>query len=140
MARSNDFLFCQQYLINYLEHVKQQIEQYKLKLSQQSTLCPILPVSFDRINRCLKEFVDSEQNYLSKRNQNQLINFKDKLENRALYESICMRYPTSNIPNQLLSIRQKQAEIWEEQLMLEMRILCQFLSPNFDDLERFIYL
>jgi len=49
-----------------------------------------------------------------------------------------MRYPTSNILNQLLGIRQKQAEIWEELLMLEMRILCQFLSPNFDDLERFI--
>jgi len=138
MARSHDFLVCQQYLINYLEHVKQQMEQYKLKLSQQSALCPILPVSFDRINRCLQEFVDSEQNYLSKRNQNQLITFKDNLENKALYESIRRRYPTSNIPNQLLGIRQKQAEIWEEQLMLEMRILCQFLSPNFDDLERFI--
>ncbi len=45
MARSNNFFVCQQYLINYLEHVKQQIEQYKLKWSQQSTLCPILPVS-----------------------------------------------------------------------------------------------
>jgi hypothetical protein len=38
----------------------------------------------------------------------------------------------------LITIREKQAEIWKEQLMLEIRIHCKFLPQNFDDLEKFI--
>ena len=37
-----------------------------------------------------------------------------------------------------MTIREKQAEIWKEQLMLETRIHCKFLPQNFDDLEKFI--
>ncbi|CAF1687440.1 unnamed protein product, partial [Adineta ricciae] len=49
-----------------------------------------------------------------------------------------MKYATNDIFNQFIEIRQKQAAIWEEQQMLETRILCQFLPPHFDALERFI--
>jgi hypothetical protein len=38
----------------------------------------------------------------------------------------------------LITIREEQAEIWKEQLMLETRIHCKFLPQNFDDLENFI--
>ena len=38
----------------------------------------------------------------------------------------------------MITIREKQAEIWKEQLMLEARIHCEFLPQNFDDLETFI--
>jgi hypothetical protein len=37
-----------------------------------------------------------------------------------------------------MSIREKQATIYEELLMLEMRVLCKFLPKNFDQLEEFI--
>ncbi|CAF2158127.1 unnamed protein product [Rotaria magnacalcarata] len=37
-----------------------------------------------------------------------------------------------------MSIREKQATIYEELSMLEMRVLCKFLPKNFDQLERFI--
>jgi hypothetical protein len=38
----------------------------------------------------------------------------------------------------LITIREEQAEIWKEQLMLETRIHCKFLPETFDDLEKFI--
>ena len=39
----------------------------------------------------------------------------------------------------MISIRQKQAEIWEEQLMLlETRILCKFLPNIFDHFQNFM--
>jgi len=37
-----------------------------------------------------------------------------------------------------MTIRDKQANIYEEQLELEMRILYRFLPSNFDDLENFL--
>ncbi|CAF2121989.1 unnamed protein product [Rotaria magnacalcarata] len=40
--------------------------------------------------------------------------------------------------NRLITMREKQAEIWKEQLMLETRIHCKFLLQNFDQLEDFI--
>ena len=40
--------------------------------------------------------------------------------------------------NRLITIREKQAEIWKEQLMLEIRIHCKFLPENFNHLEDFI--
>ena len=114
------------------------MEQYAIKLYEQSTLCPILPISFDRIDRCLKEYVDFERKYLSKRNQNQMIKFKVDMEQKNLYETIIVHSPVAVILDQLITIRQRQVEVWEEQLMLEMRIICQFLPPNFDHLENFI--
>ena len=42
------------------------------------------------------------------------------------------------IIGQLLSIRQKQVDLWKEFLMLKMRILCKFLPQNFDHLQQFI--
>ncbi|CAF1381114.1 unnamed protein product, partial [Rotaria magnacalcarata] len=40
--------------------------------------------------------------------------------------------------NRLIAIREKQAEIWKEQIMLEIRIHCKFLPQNFDHMENFI--
>ena len=40
--------------------------------------------------------------------------------------------------NDLIKIRQKQADCWKEQLKLETHILCKFLPKNFDELEKFI--
>ncbi|CAF3621044.1 unnamed protein product [Rotaria socialis] len=40
--------------------------------------------------------------------------------------------------NQLITMREKQAEIWKEQLNFETRIYCKFLPQNFDHLENFI--
>ena len=38
----------------------------------------------------------------------------------------------------LITIRQEQMKIWEELLMLEQRVLCEFLPLNFNQMENFI--
>ncbi|CAF3878630.1 unnamed protein product, partial [Rotaria sordida] len=40
--------------------------------------------------------------------------------------------------NELMAIRKQQGSVWEELLMLEMRVLCKFLPENFDHLEDYI--
>ncbi|CAF1421539.1 unnamed protein product, partial [Rotaria sordida] len=40
--------------------------------------------------------------------------------------------------NGLMAIRKQQGNVWEELLMLEMRVLCKFLPENFDHLEDYI--
>ncbi|CAF2152106.1 unnamed protein product, partial [Rotaria magnacalcarata] len=40
--------------------------------------------------------------------------------------------------HQLITIREQQVKIWEQLLMLRMRILDKFLPQHFDDLEHFI--
>ncbi|CAF5196910.1 unnamed protein product, partial [Rotaria magnacalcarata] len=49
-----------------------------------------------------------------------------------------MKNQPNEFCNQLITIRENQAEIWKEHLMLEIRIHCKFLPPNFDHLENFI--
>ena len=39
-----------------------------------------------------------------------------------------------------MTIRQKQAKIWEELLILETQVSCKFLPKTFNDLETFIAL
>ncbi|CAF1297315.1 unnamed protein product [Adineta steineri] len=141
MAKTNDFDICHQYLITYIEDIKQQIDKQQARLTENSALCSILPVSVNRIDHCLKELIDSERNYLLARNKGQLIKFKDYIYEKKLYELITSQCPTvdqNDLLNQLITIRLKQAEIYEEQLKLEMRILYQFLPENFNLLQSFI--
>ncbi|CAF1196361.1 unnamed protein product [Adineta steineri] len=135
MAKTNDFDICQQFLITYIEDIKRQIDEQQVKLIEHSAFCPILLIPFDRMDHCLKELIDSERKYLSKRYKNRLIKFKDCVQEKQLYELIITQCSTVD---QLLTIRLKQAEIYEEQLKLEMRILYQFLPENFNLLQSFI--
>ncbi|CAF4201285.1 unnamed protein product, partial [Rotaria sordida] len=47
------------------------------------------------------------------------------------------QWPSESI-NELMAIRKQQGSVWEELLMLEMRVLCKFLPENFDHLEDYI--
>ncbi len=67
MAKTNDFELCQQYLINYIEDIKQQINYYERKLIEQTEVCPILAITLEQIDHNLKQFVDRERNYLLKK-------------------------------------------------------------------------
>ena len=67
MAHTNDFDLYQQYLLNYIENIKQQMEQYQIKLTKQSGSCSITSISLIQIDHCLKEFVDCQRKYLSTR-------------------------------------------------------------------------
>jgi hypothetical protein len=94
LAKTNDLELCQQYLTHYIEDMKKQIDQYELKLTKQSALCPIKFISLDQIDYCLKEFVDCQRNYLTIRNNNQLAKFQEKNEEKELFEIITAYYPT----------------------------------------------
>ncbi|CAF1571250.1 unnamed protein product, partial [Adineta steineri] len=79
----------------------------------------------------------------SVRNDKQLAKFQDEIQANKLYETIMTSYLNLN-PNQfidqLISIRQKQAQILEELLQLEMRILDKFLPPELDQQETIVAL
>ncbi|CAF4172536.1 unnamed protein product [Rotaria sordida] len=143
MAKTNDFDLCKEYLMNYIQNIKKQLNQCQSELAKQQTqTSPILELSFEQIEHRLKELVNRERKYLSKRNNKQLIKFKDDFYEKELFKTISTYFPKTNeqddYTNELITIRQKQAEIWQEQLMLEMRILCKFLPQNVNHLENFI--
>ncbi|CAF4185651.1 unnamed protein product, partial [Rotaria magnacalcarata] len=77
----------------------------------------------------LKELVDRERKYLSKRNNKKLLKFKDDISEKQRLTTASTNSPMNNPENEyinrLITIREKQAEIWKEQLMLEIRIHCK---------------
>ncbi|CAF3776931.1 unnamed protein product, partial [Rotaria socialis] len=145
MAKTNDFDLCKQYVMNYIENNKKQLNHCQLELAkqeQQFQTCPIQGLSFELMEQRLQELVDRERKYLSKRNNDKLIKFKDDICKKQLLTKISttslMNNQQNEYINRLITIREQQAEIWKEQLMLEIRINCKFLPQTFDYLENFI--
>ncbi|CAF3465161.1 unnamed protein product, partial [Rotaria socialis] len=146
MAKTNDFDLCKQYVMNYMENNKKQLNHCQFELTKQEeqfqTFCPMIEISFEQMEQRLKELVDRERKYLSKRNNDKLIKFKDDISEKqrltTISTSALMNNQENEYLNRLITIREKQAEIWKEQLMLEIRIYCKFLPLNFDQLENFI--
>ena len=122
MAQTDDFEICQHYLINYIKDIQQQIDQYQIKLTRQSTICPITSVSFDNIDHCLKEYVDCQRKYLSTRNNKQLIKFKGDIKENELFESVTTYYPTIDH----VSIN----SYFETVILLVLSILCSLLRMH----------
>ncbi|CAM4879883.1 unnamed protein product [Rotaria socialis] len=121
MAKTNDFDLCKQYVMNYIENNKKLLNHCQFELTkqeQQFQTCPMIELPFEQMEQRLQELVNRER--------------KSTIDNdiRVSY------YEQST--NRLISIREKQAEIWNEQLMLEIRIHCKFLPQNFNHLEDFI--
>lgn len=95
MAKTDDSELYQQFLMNYIEDIKKQIDQDQIELVKQADLWISIPsVSFDQLNNCLKEFVHCQRHYLSTRNNHQLTKFKDDMRESALFEIITTYYPT----------------------------------------------
>ncbi|CAF3653103.1 unnamed protein product, partial [Rotaria socialis] len=145
MTKTNDFDLCKQYVTNFIQNNKKQLNHCQFELTkkeQQFQTCSIKELSFEHMEQRLKELVNRERKYLSKRNNDKLIKFKNDISGKQLLKTISTASLMKNQPNefcnQLITIREKQVEIWKEQLMLEIRIHCKFLPPNFDHLENFI--
>ncbi len=73
MANINDFELCKTYLTYYIQTIQTQLKQCQIELKKQSQSCPITKLTFDQIEHGLKELVRRERNYLSIRNNEQLI-------------------------------------------------------------------
>ncbi|CAF4330408.1 unnamed protein product, partial [Rotaria magnacalcarata] len=163
MAKRNDFQICQKYLDNHINTIKKEIDTCDIQLNNQNQSYPVTTLSLDQHDHYLKAFVDCQRKYLSMRNNKQLQKFIDDFHEKQLFETISTYHLTivdqvclsdfliesiiffllkisflESIYHRLMSIREKQATIYEELLMLEMRVLCKFLSKNFDQLEEFI--
>ncbi|CAF1629303.1 unnamed protein product, partial [Rotaria magnacalcarata] len=129
MAKTNDFQICQKYLDNHIIIIKKEIETCHIQLNNQAQSYPVTTLSLDQLDHYLREFVDCERKYLSMRNNKQLQKFIDNYHEKQLFETISAYHISSIDQNQyinrLMSIREKQATIYEELLMLEMRVLFQ---------------
>ncbi|CAF1489078.1 unnamed protein product [Rotaria sordida] len=140
MAKTTDFELCQQYVIKYIKDIEHEHNLCQMKLREQSQLCSITTLPLDRIDSHMKKIVQNERHYLSLRNNEQLSKFKDDLHEQQLFETISqyrLTFDQNEYLNQLMSIRNEQGKIWEEYLVLHMRILCNFLPLKFNELENF---
>ena len=88
MAKTNDFQSCQLYVQNYMDYLKKQLNECQLELLKQSECYSIKELSLDHLDQCLKEFVDSQRNYLFKRNNEKLNKFKDSIYLKKLFETL----------------------------------------------------
>ncbi|CAF1563796.1 unnamed protein product, partial [Rotaria magnacalcarata] len=142
MTKTNDFQICQKYLDNHINTIKKEIDTCLIQLNNQAQSYPVTTLSLDQLDHYLKEFVDCQRKYLSTRNNKQLQKFIDNFHENELFQTIST-YRLNSIDqdqyiNRLMSIRENQSTIYEDLLMLEMRVLCKFLPKNFDQLEEFI--
>ncbi|CAF4358858.1 unnamed protein product, partial [Rotaria magnacalcarata] len=135
MAKTNDFDLCKQYVMNYIENNKRQLNHCQFELAKQEEkfqTCPMIELSFEQIEQRLKELVDRERKYLSKRNNHKLIKFKDDISEKQRLTTVSTTSPMNNQENEyinrLITIREKQAEIWKEQLIIIQEAKYQWLN------------
>ena len=76
---------------------KKEINQYQIKLTEQCKFCPIKSISLEKIDHCLKEFVDDQRKYLVTRNNNQLTKFTDGIMENELFEILTTSYQNINL-------------------------------------------
>ena len=150
MAKTDQLQICKQYVVTQLDNIKQQLDQCNLELitqaqtslsSSSSSLMAILLPSQEILDRCLKEYVSLQQNYLFRRMDQQLIKYKDEIYDQQLYRHLSAYNITiaqQQAIQQLINLRQQQLEVFEEVIILNERILYQFLPSNFDQLEKYI--
>lgn len=108
--------------------------------TQLSSL-PILLATVDSLDKCLKEYVCLQQNYLFKRIEYQVIGYKDDIHNQKLYHQLFVYNLTTvqqQAIDQLIHLQQVKLEVYEELIMLKERVLHKFLPPIFDHLEQYI--
>lgn len=82
--------------MNYIRDIKNEFDQCQLKLIQQSQSYPIVTLSLDQVDQCLKELVDHYRKYLSIKNAKQLDKFKQAIQNNDLFQSISTNYSATN--------------------------------------------
>ena len=88
MAKTQDAQLCRQYLVNYVENIKKQIQQCQIELAKQSETYSITVVSLIQLDQCLKDYVDCQRKYLRGRSKHQLIKFKESLSERDSFKLI----------------------------------------------------
>ena len=96
MAKTDDLEIGHQYLRNYLENMKKQLNQCEIKLIEQSQRYPIIKFSIEQIDHCLQGYVDCQRKYLTIRNKQQLVKFNDNIHEKDLFQIILSSRTTNN--------------------------------------------
>ena len=96
MSETDDFQLCRQYLTNYIEQLKEQINQCETELIMHINFHPIIPITFNQVDNRVKEYVNHQRKYLLTRNKNELAKFQDDIRANELYKVIINSYPNLN--------------------------------------------
>ena len=96
MTNTNDFDLCRQYLLNYVETIKKQLNTYQIELNKQKQTCPIKDLTIDQIDHGLKTFIHSQRKYLSIRNNKEIIQFKENISMEDFSKTLSTGQPTTN--------------------------------------------
>ncbi|CAF1393936.1 unnamed protein product [Rotaria sordida] len=140
ITKTDQVDLCENYIMIQLAMIDDQLEQCNMELARQaqSTISILLP-TLDIIDASLKNYVSLQQNYLVERMQHKIMKLKDELCDEQLYRDL-FSYNFNTVQRQIIEqiihVRTTQLQIYEEFMMLEQRILHQFLPPNFDQFEK----
>ena len=87
----------------YVQNIEKQLNQCRIELTKhsQSYSIPNATLSFDKLQQCLKQMVDRERKYLSMRNNDELLKFKEDIHEKSLFKTISK---SSLINNQHVSL------------------------------------
>ena len=99
LSRTDNFQSCQQYVMDSITNIQEQLNQCQLELNKQLEEYSNIPVPLERIDSCLKTIVNQERQYLSKRNDDKLSRFKEQLRGKELTKLIS----TYTLPVHLVS-------------------------------------
>ena len=143
MAKTDKPAICQQYVISKLTNNRHQLDECNMELFRQTQSTPIsiLLPSFDILDKCLKDYVSLQQNYLYKRIENQLNIYKNNIYEQKLHHQLFAYNLTTaqqQAIQQLVYLQQVKVEVYEELIMFKERILHKFLRSIFDHLEQYI--
>ena len=143
MAKTDQPVICQQYVMEKLVEIQRQLDECNVELVRQiqsSSISNFLP-SIEIIDNYLKEYVSLQEKYLFKRIENQLSIFQNDIHDQKLYHQLS-DYKLTTIQQQtiqqLIHLQQQHLNCYEELIMFKERILNQLLSPIFYQIEQYI--
>ena len=105
LSRTDNFQSCQQYVMDSITNIQEQLNQCQLELNKQLEEYSNIPVPLERIDSCLKTIVNQERQYLSKRNDDKLSRFKEQLRGKELTKLISTYTLPVHLVSHLISLK-----------------------------------
>ncbi|CAF1515433.1 unnamed protein product [Rotaria magnacalcarata] len=140
IAKTDQFNLCENYIMTQLSMIDDQLDQCNNELDKQAqSTIPILLPSLENMDKDLTSYVSLHQNYLAKRIDQQIIRYKNEIHDQQLYQNLFtynLTHIQRHVLEEIIHLRLTQLQVYQEFMMLEQRILYQFLPPNFDQFEK----
>ena len=108
LSRTDNFQSCQQYVMDSITNIQEQLNQCQLELNKQLEEYSNIPVPLERIDSCLKTIVNQERQYLSKRNDDKLSRFKEQLRGKELTKLISTYTLPVHLVSHLISLKESR--------------------------------